>query len=554
MRKLRGVDEKDARARVVRDHLLKDIAGNLNAFAGQEFRCTQCLPPNMIISGDCKPINEYNERERCLGSRGLTTITKKFERYYDGDMVSIKAMGTLPVEITPDHPLLVFSRKIKGLDTNGKYITNFTSQWKPAKEVNKAQKNKRKGKTEGDYLAMPILKGDISDAHISLTPFLKQGSKYVKYPLNKYKKVLLLGKTHLTYANISQLVRVGRCTVSKWIRGKSRPSKGNPPPQWLPLNNSMAWLLGVYVAEGSTSKSGARFSFGKHEHNLIQKTCNTIKRLGFSPVVYSGKTTTVVQLSSRVVARAFISFCGRGAHEKRIPLFILYHKQKDIIKCFLKGYLAGDGCTLHNEKICVTASRVLALQLQLLLARLGMLGCLSEVAVKETYIGTHQIKGGIYYRVGFTPKSPRKKYCVINNFVLVPIRAVSKKHYHGTVYNFQTNNENYLVHNLVVHNCGKKVRRIPVGGKCPECGRNLIQTVYFGGVIKYLELLKSVVQDIGDNLLVEEERVLRSQVEAYFRGAEPEEVVAEPKLKQMKLVPEEEERGGNEATEEEKGD
>ena len=42
--------------------------------------------------------------------------------------------------------------------------------------------------------------------------------------------------------------------------------------------------------------------------------------------------------------------------------------------------------------------------------------------------------------------------------------------------------------------CGEKYRRIPLRGRCPECGGNLTLTVHESSVKKYLEVTKKITQ------------------------------------------------------------
>ena len=76
MAKINGVDVKDAVRRVIENHFIRDIMGNMRKFATQEFRCVRCnakfrRPP---LSGVCP---------RCGGQIVLTvypgTVTKYLE-------------------------------------------------------------------------------------------------------------------------------------------------------------------------------------------------------------------------------------------------------------------------------------------------------------------------------------------------------------------------------------------------------------------------------------------------------------------------------------------
>ncbi len=44
-------------------------------------------------------------------------------------------------------------------------------------------------------------------------------------------------------------------------------------------------------------------------------------------------------------------------------------------------------------------------------------------------------------------------------------------------------------------NCNEKFRRIPLSGKCGKCGGNVILTVHEGGIVKYLDVCKSLAEN-----------------------------------------------------------
>ncbi len=146
-------------------------------------------------------------------------------------------------------------------------------------------------------------------------------------------------------------------------------------PLCFPVNKYTTWLLGLYVAEGSSS-SRAFFALGKHERALAAELCGVVRRLGYSPCVYEAQTSLTVEICSRVLARALSVWCGRGAHNKQVPHFILHHKNKEVLSAFLDGYWAGDGCVEHRQygalrQMAITVSSKLAVEIQLLGARLG---------------------------------------------------------------------------------------------------------------------------------------------------------------------------------------
>jgi DNA polymerase II large subunit len=75
-RKLRAVDETDVAERVIENHFLPDLIGNLRAFSRQETRCLDCGEKyrRMPLTGDCR---------ECGGRMTLTVHEGSVNKYMD---------------------------------------------------------------------------------------------------------------------------------------------------------------------------------------------------------------------------------------------------------------------------------------------------------------------------------------------------------------------------------------------------------------------------------------------------------------------------------------
>lgn len=319
-------------------HMGEDIF-DLN---GDPLACKYCVKPNTIIAGDYKPITEISVGDKVLGTRRHVNVLETYSRPYSGDMIRITARGGLPIELTPEHPVLVVTGVFKYINRTRR-VTLTKPYWKMAKDVVPCIPNrKRIFRSEyitGDYLLIPRIKGEISISEVSLDDFTSEH---------------------------------GKLTINGMIAKKRFASLT------FPLNTDTAWLLGLYVAEGYAGEKGTEvvFSLGKHEQDLIEQTCERISKLGYKPAIANRKTTTIVKIQSRVLNRAFRAWCGCGASNKHIPYFILYHSNLDLLKAFFEGYIAGDGSRNKDRIQAYTTSQILALQLQLLCARLGYKLCI----------------------------------------------------------------------------------------------------------------------------------------------------------------------------------
>jgi hypothetical protein len=396
--------------------------GGLTSFggAGEEIKktCNQCVPPDTIIPGDFKPIQDYQIND-------LTTtggiVLDTFKRLYDGDLVTIKTAGLLPITLTPEHPILTCIKKRSYLNhhKNGFWIFDKPI-FKNAGQLT-GRRFKEYNRCFNDYLIVPMAKGNYCQNKLDLT-----------------------------------------CYTTK--RGKDTAT-GKRYPITLTLSSEIAWLLGLYVAEGSTNAMTATFSLGKNEKYLIERLTKIIKNMGYSPNVSDKRTAVGVNLPSRILARAFADWFGRGAKNKKIPDFILENKNHDLINEFLMGYLSGDGYNVNAKSdkksqksefnwVAKTVSQSLALGIQLLAFRVGYLASIQEVPPHSNLCEGRMIHGSKSYEIQIRSSMKGSHQIIVGDKLLVPIMHISKKPYKGYVHNLHTQNNVYLVANAVVHNCG----------------------------------------------------------------------------------------------------
>lgn len=357
-----------------------------------------CVKPETILLGDNKSISSVIPTDNVVGINGLTKVKETFNRNYRGEMIKIKAMGLLPIEVTPEHPIMTIEKK----------YSHYKKFYRDPKWVE--AKNIKKGKACGwkQSLLIPRIKGNIS---------------IKSFPLEKYRT----------------------------IHGRIRKDR-----KIFPLDEDTAWLLGVYVAEGSQAINGVSFALGSHETAFIERLREVIRKLNFSPSTVIRGSSTVIILPSVILARAFIEWCGKGAENKKMPDFILYHSDERILKAFIAGHLQGDGC-IHKKlgyTRHATVSIILVQQLQLAYARLGKL---LSIFVNPPHISVMRgkfINCRTLYNTATHECSSNQKHGVTENYISVPITSVEKTFYNGNVYNIRTEDNTYLVSNAVIHNCG----------------------------------------------------------------------------------------------------
>jgi len=73
--------------------------------------------------------------------------------------------------------------------------------------------------------------------------------------------------------------------------------------------------------------------------------------------------------------------------------------------------------------------------------------------------------------------------------------------------------------------CNKKFRRMPLKGKCTECGGALALTVYRGGIEKYLEAAEHLIRKYGLPPYYSQRLVMvREEIDSLFEGKKPKQV------------------------------
>jgi len=387
-----------------RDHMLFNIA---------------CVKGDTIIAGDYKPIANLKAGDNVFGKTTSEKVVSPIQNVFKGDMLSIKGCGLLPVEVTPEHPILI--SRLKVTSKGRQYLP---PEWIPAKDLQE----------KSMYMCVPIMQGTNNITQLDLTAYAKR----------------------LTHPN--------------W--------KGQIPHHTklhtLEVTKETAQIIGLYVAEGSRMSNkagGLQFSLNKNETYLISTVLKWGRSLGYSAKVYFKDNTAKVCIPSTVLGFAFSDWFGCGSKNKKLPDWILEHSDLTIIKAVLDGMIAGDGSVDHNGRLIYgTSSKILAMQMQLLIARLGEFAQLRVEHRKERKLKAAILPPQILYSVdwgtpkiternlmGKTIKSYQNRWRKLDNYIITPIINITKYPYAGTVYNITTTDHSYLVSNAVVHNCDSEI-------------------------------------------------------------------------------------------------
>jgi|GEM_PF-58605 len=219
------------------------------------------------------------------------------------------------------------------------------------------------------------------------------------------------------------------------------------------VDQEVAWMLGMYVAEGSiTDNRDLRFTLSTDEQHYANRLCEILKnRFGLMNAKCTatdheerGSSWLSVRINSKLLAAWLQENFGSGFAHKRLPHWLMAGDEK-IQAAFLQGVVDGDGTPINGQQVRVTLSNeALVRQLFELAARLGYYPSLAPAYKPEgATVRPWSVAFGPTYNVGM----------VRGGFYRV--REVEQTgEMDVTVYNFEVEEDHtYVANQIVVHNC-----------------------------------------------------------------------------------------------------
>ena len=448
-----------------------------------------CLPPETLIVtlNGIKPIKEVKRGDFVLTHKGrFMRVTKAMRRFYKGDIVKLIVWNHRGIELrlTPEHPVLAIKRP-KKKRTNGKTLSlghilaegDVEIAWIPASELKK-----------GDIVLFPVLKQTLNTSVIDLHELLSREGIDHEYNDNYvWLKTGYRPVGCVSYNKIAGFAGVDINTV-KYVFEDLIPNKKEPKqekhrkvlevamklgyikpepkkyPRYIRDLKKLARLLGYYTAEGSIISNGhaVELDFGSNDSDLINDLKNIVKELFNDEVrIYERKNKNVIRVVlCGVPYVALVKQCGVGAHNKRIPPWVLYGSI-DVLNEFLNAYIKGDGCiikqTSKNKTSLVititTVSPELAIDLKIALTRLGYKpGILAYSRKRKTKEHIEYQVKTVKDNVGITHSN--KSWFIKGGYIGFLLDNVILEDYEGYVYNLEVEDDNsYTTAVCTVHNC-----------------------------------------------------------------------------------------------------
>ncbi len=218
------------------------------------------------------------------------------------------------------------------------------------------------------------------------------------------------------------------------------------------VDEEVAWLLGMYIAEGSiTDGRDIRFTLSTNEQDYADRICAILKdRFGLASAKCNatyhegrGSSWLSVRVNTKLFALWLQNNFGSGFDKKRVPHWMMTADEQ-AQAAFLKGIADGDGTPINAQQVRITLSNEeLVRQLFEIATRLGYYPTLhSEYMPPNANARPWSVAFGPTYNLGM----------VRGGFYRV--RVVEPTEEFTTVYNFEVEEDHtYVANQVVVHNC-----------------------------------------------------------------------------------------------------
>ncbi len=240
------------------------------------------------------------------------------------------------------------------------------------------------------------------------------------------------------------------------------PALGVVADNRMGLDAKDAFVLGLFMAEGCYSKQGGRrsavqFCLHKDETELIERVREHAEHAwGLGVKVYpAGENGISVRIHGDAPAEWYYQYCGEYAAQKAADQEIV-DLPDPLVHTYLEGLWAGDGHVSTKKSgysRLNSVSEDLIWQTAGLLRRLGYscyVGCALNPGGPTARANTNTLW---YVQTDFLTGQRRRRSSCRDGVETGYVKDVSREHYMGTVYNFETADNTYVAEGVGVHNC-----------------------------------------------------------------------------------------------------
>jgi len=271
------------------------------------------------------------------------------------------------------------------------------------------------------------------------------------------------------------------------------------------LDYKFGRFIGLYIAEGHTSKNEVVFSLHEDELEYIEELCCIYGKL-------TGREATIdqrlhrpdyrgvsVRMHHSVLRDVMVFLCGSGANNKHVPDF-LWDAPVDFQKGVYDGVLAGDGSIKDTITILSQTSERLAWEMR----TLGSI--FSDSFASVVTVDMHNPDHHDQYRSNFSTADVRQTISDVD-YVYKPVNDILLDEFDGIVYNIEVEDDHSYVSDFAMHNCDyssleQYSKGLIVGSGC--LGGPVLQPLLHGNFDGALATAQRLQDIVGkDNFFIE---------------------------------------------------
>jgi len=367
-----------------------------------------CKSGTIIKSLDNKSIENIVVGDLVYDMYGnLKKVTNTYKRHYNDFIIKIKTSGREHVYLTPNHPILVYRKIINEVEA-------FNTVDIPL-YANRAYKLSNKNSNH-----------DINKRYL----------KWINCEDLQIGDWVFCPKPIIN--NNEQI---------KWIikNNKSR----NIPKNIDIKNEDFSWFLGLFAADGNSSKSH-KISITLHKNDLksIEKCKRVINEvIGLNCTTKDVGNATIIYCYSSILADSFNEWFKSGKN-KRIPHFVF----NSDLQSFIDGFIDGDGTRLENSNKITNCNPQIIESLHTFLLVLGYNPTISKFSYKDKKYGNKNWSDR--YEIYVSASDTKKHNWWSSNNYIYRISSIEKEIIDEDVYNLEVEDTHtYIANGIVVHNC-----------------------------------------------------------------------------------------------------
>jgi len=390
--------------------------------AKQIYHCFGCLPPYQEVStpyGHVQ-IKDIKVGDKVFCANGLETeVIQSIYHTSEFDILSFQtALSAKTSCFTQNHDMLV----IKKEDAISKLPYLRVEKSRPLKFYGRIKKTNK----QHDLNIKRVFANDV-----------KVGD-YFLYPKNRD----VLTQEYLDLSSFWQKKNFGRDVQII---------------QKVKLDIDFMWLVGFYVAEGSTYRGGIKFSISSHEEYYAKEIVRIVKKVfnkeGKLFYREDRPTSLEVTISSINLEHIFAKLFNKGAENKSYPYWFNY-LSVELRESLFRGLMDGDGCYTRNTY--KTISKTLANEiLDLAISLYKIPSCRVSEAMRDKDGVNHKKVYTLYFK---KQESIESFFEMIDGveYLFIKVKDIKNIGHEEIVYDITVKDKThtFLSNHFAVGNCG----------------------------------------------------------------------------------------------------